>query len=44
MVWRADGQATVTRQQIVDAMTDVGLSPRAALRTVEHASITQRVS
>ena len=36
-------QATVTRQQIVDAMTDVQLSPRAALtRTVEHASITQR--
>ncbi|MGV8848752.1 MAG: DUF58 domain-containing protein [Propionibacteriaceae bacterium] len=36
-------QATVTRQQIIDAMTDVQLSPRSTLtRTVEHASLTQR--
>lgn len=36
-------QATVTRQQIIDAMTDVTLSPRATLnRTVEHAALTQR--
>jgi uncharacterized protein (DUF58 family) len=35
--------ATVTRQQIIDAMTDVQLSPRSTLtRTVEHASLTQR--
>lgn len=36
-------QATVTRQQIIDAMTDVQLSQRSTLtRTVEHASLTQR--
>lgn len=36
-------QANVTRQQIIDAMTDVALSSRSTLnRTVEHAAITQR--
>ena len=36
-------QATVSRQQIIDQMTDVTTSPRASLaRTVEHAAISQR--
>ena len=35
--------ATVTRQQIIDSMTDVTTSPRATLtRTVEHAALGQR--
>jgi uncharacterized protein (DUF58 family) len=36
-------QATVSRQQIIDEMTDVETSPRATLtRTVEHAALAQR--
>lgn len=36
-------QATVTRQQIIDEMTDVVTSQRSTLtRTVEHASLSQR--
>jgi uncharacterized protein (DUF58 family) len=36
-------QATVTRQQIIDEMTDVVTSERSTLtRTVEHASLSQR--
>jgi len=36
-------QATVSRQQIIDEMTDVETSPRATLtRTVEHASLATR--
>lgn len=36
-------QATVTRKQIVDTMTDVTLSPRSTfVRTVEHAALAQR--
>jgi uncharacterized protein (DUF58 family) len=36
-------QATVSRQQIIDSMTDVETSPRATLtRTVEHAALAQR--
>ncbi|HET7723149.1 MAG TPA: DUF58 domain-containing protein [Propionibacteriaceae bacterium] len=36
-------QATVTRQQIIDSMTDVVTSPRSTLvRTVEHAALSQR--